>query len=399
MAAKIDGAGKIMGTPIIMDTTEISFFASNKIYSVINSEDKQKIGLFKVNSRNDALYLVTTKLFEKSLEPLQKNYLHVPMPGKNDFLTEFQLDNQGNFVFAKAAQNYQSGNINEVSLLTVNADDSNASEYKIDLQKIFLDDFKVKVDNNNNHYILTSFYSKSRIGNVEGIFATIWDKQTKTTRSTTLNVFDDALRSDAKGQNSMKSAFNDYFLQNLIVKKDGGFLVAAESFFTTTRGGAFNRYDFLYGSPFMRPLDYYYFNPYGSGVYGYPFYRNNNLNTGNRYYAQNITVFSFDKTGKITWSNVLNKSQYDDQTDAFISYQVLNTGDQLHFLFNQQEKRTQLLVDQSVTPAGQVSRHPTLKNLDQGFDFMPRYGKQTGIRQMIFPCIYRNYLCFARIDL
>jgi hypothetical protein len=399
MAAKIDGTGKIVGTPAVMDTTEISFFASNKIYSVISSEDKQKIGLFKINSRNDERFLVTTKLFEKNLDSVQKDYLQIEMPAKNDFLTEFQLDNAGNFVFARAVQNYTSGNISEVSLITKNLGDTTSTEYKIDLQKVLLDDFKVKVDNNNNHYILTSFYSKSRVGNIEGLYAAVWDKQTKTTRSVTLNVFNDALRSDAKGQNSMKAAFNDYFLQNLIVKKDGGFLVAAESFYTTSRGGAFNRYDFLYGSPFMRPLDYYYFNPYGSGVYGYPYYRNNSFGSGSRYYAQNITVFSFDSTGKINWSNVLNKNQYDDQTDAFISYQILNSGDQLHFLFNQQEKRLQLLVNQSVTPTGQISRNPTMKNLDEGFDFMPRYGKQIGMRQMIFPCIYRNYLCFARIDL
>ncbi len=100
----------------------------------------------------------------------------------------------------------------------------------------------------------------------------------------------------------------------------------------------------------------------------------------------------------MSWNTVLNKNQYDDESDAFIGYSLLNTGDQLHFLFNQPEKRLQLLTDQSVSPLGKITRIPTLRNLDQGYDFMARYGKQTGSRQIIFPCMYRNYLCFARLD-
>ncbi len=88
-----------------------------------------------------------------------------------------------------------------------------------------------------------------------------------------------------------------------------------------------------------------------------------------------------------------------DDTDALIGYQMVNTGDQIHFLFNQQEKRTQLLSSQSIAPSGQLIRNPTLKNLDKGYDFMPRYGKQIGMRQIIVPCMYRNYLCFARVEL
>jgi hypothetical protein len=138
------------------------------------------------------------------------------------------------------------------------------------------------------------------------------------------------------------------------------------------------------------------FSPYG---YGYPWGRYNSFGQTTRYNAQNIAVFSFDSTGNIDWKNVIVKNQYDDETDAFIGYSLVNTGDQVHLLFNQQERRTQLLSDQSITPSGQVTRNPTLKNLDQGFDFMARYGKQISSRQIIFPCMYRNYLCFARLDL
>ena len=43
------------------------------------------------------------------------------------------------------------------------------------------------------------------------------------------------------------------------------------------------------------------------------------------------------------WSSVIGKNQYDDESDDLLSYQIMNTGGQLHFLFNQQEKRNNLL--------------------------------------------------------
>ncbi|MEJ0105648.1 MAG: hypothetical protein WDO19_25160 [Bacteroidota bacterium] len=57
-----------------------------------------------------------------------------------------------------------------------------------------------------------------------------------------------------------------------------------------------------------------------------------------------------------------------------------------------------LLNDFTVGPDGQINRNPTLKNLDKGYEFMPKYGKQVGSKQVIMPCIYRNYICFAKLD-
>jgi hypothetical protein len=107
---------------------------------------------------------------------------------------------------------------------------------------------------------------------------------------------------------------------------------------------------------------------------------------------------SFDKNGKPEWTNVITKEQFDDQSDDLISYQIMNTGGQLHVLFNNLEKRVQLLNDFSITPDGKVNHSPTLKNLDRGYEFMPKYAKQVSARQIIVPCLYRNFICFAKID-
>jgi hypothetical protein len=76
----------------------------------------------------------------------------------------------------------------------------------------------------------------------------------------------------------------------------------------------------------------------------------------------------------------------------------MNTGGELHFLFNIYERRTLLLNDQSINAEGKVTRYPTFRNLDRNIEFMPRFGKQVSARSIIMPCQFRNYLIFAKID-
>ena len=52
MAAKINSNGKINGIPKQLDTTAIPFFATNKIYNIIISENKQRIAIYKINTKD-----------------------------------------------------------------------------------------------------------------------------------------------------------------------------------------------------------------------------------------------------------------------------------------------------------------------------------------------------------
>jgi|GEM_PF-59252 len=397
MAVKLDNKGKKMMEPIQLDTTDINYFASNKIYSIINSEDKQRIMSYKVNSKDDKLHIVTTVLFDKNLSLLHKTRIGIQMLDRNDFLSEFQLDNDGDLIFVKPSGTAQNDNINKVVMFTKAANADEVSFIDLKLNNINLDDISVKVDNFNKRYLISSFYSAKRRGNVDGLYCFLWDKVQGKELLSASTTFSEELRNDAKGDNSIKGAFNDYFVRNIIMKKDGGFIVVSESEYTSTRGGINNsRWDYLNGSPYWGSNNYYNNSSYG---YNYPWSRYNSFNNITRYYADNIAVVSYDATGKMEWSNIINKSQFDDSNDNFIGFTLANTGDQLHFIFNVQEKQTLLLSDQNISPEGQITRNPTIKNLDKGYDFMPRKSKQVGARQLIVPCQYRNYVCFAKVDL
>jgi hypothetical protein len=394
VAAKIDGNGKKVGDLIELDTTQINFAADNKVYSVISSEDKSKMMVFKINSKNKRLYHITTVLLDDKLNMLKKSRMSMEMEDRDDFLNEFQLDNDGDMVFTKFDR-INSENIGNAALVVKYAQADTFQYNKLNLEKTYLDEIHIKPDNFNKRFFLTSFYYKQRRSNVDGYYIYIWDKNLRQVVVEDTTIFSDELRREARGNSSTKTAFNDYFIRNIIPRRDGGFIVASESYYTTSRGGGWNRWNYLYGSPFMRSYDYYYYSPYYSNsLWSNRFNDNQNV----RYQADNVTIVSFNKSGQKEWASVISKEQFDDQSDDLISYQVMNTGGQLHFLFNNMEKRTQLLNDFGLTPDGKINRNPTLKNLDRGYNFMPKYAKQVSARQVIIPCLHRNYICFAKLE-
>ena len=78
-AVRVDGEGKRIGEVQTLDTTHIGFAANNRVYSVISSEDKSKIMVYKINSKNKRNFLMTTVLFDDKLNQLTRSTFNVSM--------------------------------------------------------------------------------------------------------------------------------------------------------------------------------------------------------------------------------------------------------------------------------------------------------------------------------
>lgn len=426
MGVRMDADGKRVGEPVVMDTTQINYSASNKIYSVINSEDKEQILVFKISKKLEKQHTVSVVHYNKNLVELNKDQISIAMPDRNDQLTGFEVDNRGNLVFMRTSSTLRQENaINKLSLIIKPAESSDAASIRVkdvEIKSMFLDDVHLKIDNQNKNLIITALFTKVRRGNIDGIFNYVFDSEAMLERASVSTVFDEQLRNDSKSDNSLKTAFNEFYLKNIVVRKDGGFIVAAESMYTNSRGanGPISRWDMMaMGGPMgmMTPMDFYMWNGgwgmnpwmwnspmmWGSPWGMSPWMMNPMWGRGaqnvNRFYADNVAVLSFDANGKMEWGNVIRKSQFDDNSDNRLYYGLANTGDKLHFIFNIQDRRDWVMIDQSIDGDGQITRNPSIKNLDKGFDFMPRYARQIGARQIIVPFMHRNYLCFLRLEI
>ena len=397
MAAAIDGNGKLLKTPFDIDTTHINFLADDKIYSTINSEDKSKIMVYKIQKKNDKFNFVTL-LLNDSLNLLHKSRIETPYEEHKDIFSDFFVDNSGNFVFTKGTKSGSRDYLQKLMLVTKGPQDDNFTLHELNLSQNYLDEIKLKIDNKNQEYVINSLFYKKKNGNIEGLYTVVWDKKNDTLVSQNFAEFIDSIRAQAKSEGGTKLALNDYFIKDVILKKDGGFILTAEAHTSQSHGTPWNRYDYLYGSPSLSPYDSYYLNSPSSYWYSgrSPYYYNNGGQV--RYDYENIVVVNLDNTGNLVWSNVVHKSQFDDDNDNFLSYGIVLTGGKLHFLYNELERHNQLIHDQSVSADGAITRNPPLRSLDRGYEFMPRYGKQVSSYQVVVPCMYKNIICFAKIE-
>jgi hypothetical protein len=399
-AVRINGQGKLEADPVALDTTTINFFASNKIYNVLYSEDKQRIGIYKVNNKDESRYIFTSCIFDNLLNRLSKETTMIPMRPNADFLTEFALDNDGWIGFVKEAGNVNSeSTVQELSLMVKQPGVDTLASYPIAIPNIYLDNIRVKVDNANKHFVIVAFYAKQKRGNIDGLFSILWKRNADSALTSKVFEFNDQLKSNAKSEGSTRAAFDDFFLQNVVVRKDGGFVALSESVYSSSHGVYNNRYDY-YSNPNFNNSNYYlYNNPFGSGYY-YPWVNPYGYNYPQltRYYADNIAIMAFDSSANMQWTTIVQKSQYDDNSDNFIGYGIYVSSGQVDFLFNQFSKRTLLLQSESLDITGKIKEAPTLKELDKGYQFMPRYMKQVSSREVLIPCQYRNYLCFAKLE-
>ncbi len=393
MAVKMDDNGKKIGEPVEIDTSRISTLADNKIYTAISSEDRQKIMLFKIQARYQKMSMVTL-LFDNQLRLIKKSRELKEYNDRKENYDNFSVANDGSFVFTYDKQTNNRENSNELSLVIKAPLADEFVYHKIELDKKYIDELNLKIDNLNNRYILNTFFYNKYRGNIEGLFTYIWDNGRVGKYAAEFAELYDTLRYEAKKDGQLRFAFNNFLIRQVVVKRDGGFILTAEDFSSQTRGynDTYNRWDYL-NNPNSLYSNSYYYNPY----YGYYRPRNSYFNQSVRYYAENIVVFSISKEGKNEWSKVIQKDQFDDDDDNFLSFSTMNSGGEIHYLFNG-DKKNQIISDQSLLPDGTIKRNPTLKSREKGYAFMPRLSKQVGASQIIVPCTYRGFICFAKID-
>ena len=386
MGVKLDSLGKKLGEPKELDTTSVGLLSDNKIYNVSYSDDRQKVMVYKIQRKSEKFYY-TTVLFNSRMELQKKSRMLLTYDERRNVLSDFLIDNDGNFVFALGHKSGLKDYINKVSLVVKETATDSFAIHNIETGKIYLDELQLKVDNPNRHYIISSFYYTKKHGDIEGLFSAVWGKDQSRQTVESMIPFSDTLKAEAKTEGPQRMAFNNFFIKNITLKRDGGYIIAGEDYYTQSNSNPWNRMDYLYNYPYS---SYDYYSPGSYNNYRWRSYNNNSSQA--RYYYDNIAVFSLDTAGKMQWNNIIHKSQYDDDTDNFLSFAVFNAGSQLHFLFNEKERKNQLLSDAALQPDGEVLRNPTLKSLDRGYEFMPRLGKQVSAREVIVPCYYRNYI-------
>ena len=391
-AVKLGDTGKKISKPVLLDTTAINSFATNKIYTTAFSEDKKKILIYKRNIRNDQ-FLLASKIFDNDLNELEQFRQVFLFNKRKDNFTDLFIDNSGGFVFAKTTKKRTGENASTMELMIHKSKIDSLYHFELDLKEKSISTPMIKIDNLNGNYIINALFYADNNKNIEGLHTTLFDFKAFGIKNTAFNSLSlSNLNSTAKNNSSN---YDNLSPRNIIVKKSGGFLMVAEDYFTESlySDNQWNRNDSYF--PNTSASEYYLYNPY------YNSYRPLSSNYGQstiRYYYNDLVIASLDSSLNMEWNNAIVKKQYDTENDNFLSYSYLNSGKEIHFLFIENNNQRALISNNSLFTNGEIKRYPAVKNEEKNYEFMPRLGKQTGINQIILPFLYFNKIGFAKLD-
>ena len=395
-AASMNGAGKLMGVVMDLDTTKQGVFSNKTSYSFSWSEDKKKLLLYKIQTKSD-VYNQLTKVYDENFTLLDSSRITLTYNDNREDFGDLQIDNEGTVLFTKIKENARQEYVNTLEIIFKKLKSQQLITVDIPLDKQLIQDPLIKIDNLNKNYIVNTFSYKKNGGNVDGILTAIINRDSLKLTKKTINIFDDSLRSKLSGKPDWRTAYDNLNIRNIILKKDGGFIALTEEYYKQRRFGnnfndGYNNFNSRYFNSYS---DYYLYN---RGYYGY--YRPFNDGNGRDvvYNYNDIINFSFNKDLKLQWSSVINKTTSDVENDNFLSFTNLNAGGEIYFLFLQKDNNRQILSNHALQPDGNTKRYATLKGREAGYNFMPRLSRQTGAKQMIVPCIVRNNIAFAKID-
>lgn len=394
---RLNNLGDPVVSPKIIDTSRVSFFSDNKIYSSTTSDDKKQILIYKRNIKADQIYLSAITL-DVDLKIVDRYKEQLPINVRKESYSDFYINNEGVFVYCKQGFNHQGDYANTLTIFSHHPKEDSLRSRELDIKELFISDPILKFDNFNNKLVIASLYYQNKRGNVSGIFATQVDPLTLQVYNRLVNRFSNTLKEAINKNNHNRNDFEDLLLQQIIPKKNGGFLLLAEDFYSETYSN--NRWDrnlyYPYYSPYSSLNDYYLYNPYGL------YYRPDDASRNNqnvRYYYNDIIVASFDSLYNLKWDVSVSKKQMDVEQDNFLSYILVNTGKEINFLFLNNEGNKNIISRNSVSSTGEVKRYATINSFEKEYEFMPKLSKQIGSNLLIMPFFYLNRLGFAKIEL
>lgn len=394
-AAKLNPAGNLVTDPVVLDTTAIGFFASNRIYSVAYSENKQKILVYKRNIKNDQLALAT-KVFNSELTALDSTRQVVAYNNRKEQYSDISIANNGSFVYAKTIKRQARDAAGNLEVVAHSFGEDTLKTYPLATQDHLIDQVVMKIDNLHNRYVFSAFSYDEPRGNIDGIFTAVLDGNGVAPIRQVFNKLPDSLRNAIEGTASFKTAFDDLLGQQLLLKKNGGFVLVGEVFYSQTivNNNVWNR-NYYNDLGYSNLNNYYLYNP---GYFGYRPWNDYGRQESTRYYYKDILTVYIDSSLQLQWNNLIHKNQSDTDNDNFLSFSLLNAGNQMHFFFLEKDRQRGVVSNYGLLPNGQFIKHPTLKSFDRGHEFMPRLSKQIAANQLVMPFVFDGRIGFARID-
>jgi hypothetical protein len=217
-------------------------------------------------------------------------------------------------------------------------------EVAIDLGELYITDLTLKIDRDENLFLAGFFSHQSTEAIIGTCFFKLNNKLEEEVRSSQ-RFSDEFLNNFLRDKQIERGReLQNFYLDNIILRSDGGVLMIAEKFYTT-----FNSYVDIYGAWVDQKI----------------------------YHYDEIIVSSVSANGDLEWSAVVPKRQQSERRD-YLSYLDVVSGDNLYLIYGYQPRKDpRTLYVNSVDFDGKVGeREMLIPNTSFDDSFFPRYSEQ-----------------------
>ena len=367
----LDASGNYTGIPVKADELDADNVDDESRPDLLVSKDESLVALAcRMQREEGGTPKFRIAVCDNSLTPLYQKEIQ-PDAGERSFAAlDIQLSDSGNiyllgtvFTAEKKAKTPLSGNY---ALLAWRRSNDMLQLHELSAAGKVLIDASLAVDNLNDAAVISGFYSDNTGSTLSGIF--YFSLQSSPLSASgevkTSSFSEDFLKKFSSVKKEGKGLVN-YSIDRMLLRKDGGAVMAAESYSTYSN----SYYD--YYSQML--ISHTYYN-YGS-----------------------IMTLSVNPDGSLLWSDVLNKEHNStDDEGYYSSYCSAVYGAKMYYIYNKYiETKTSVMLT-TVTSKGDQNTLVLFNQLDN-IVAVPRAARQIEQDVLLLPAYKENQLCIARI--
>jgi hypothetical protein len=226
----------------------------------------------------------------------------------------------------------------------------------------------LSIDNRNRKIVVAGFYSDATNYSVAGTFYTSLDATSLSMLATKTEAFETGFLSRIIGMSQANKGkeLTDYYIDRVILRNDGGAVILAESYYTTT-----STYYDVFQQTYMTRMNYHY---------------------------NGIIAISLHPDGRIHWPQVINKSQVTQEDGGFYSsYTHLAYGSKIYIVYNDFSGRSNRVMMVSLNNSGESSSEVLFKP-GEDISLIPRAGRQIDQNVLVIPGERDDKFCYLKLS-
>lgn len=329
---------------------------------VLFSQDKKSFGIY-INESNDAgqnIHLIT---YSSEGKIKNKNF-QIKYSNSLLYLNNFMLANEGDFYLSGQLKNKENKKQRSQYLFCFLTETNSVVEKMVTDFNSPISDLIIKYNPVTKEVVCGGIGVDNNSYTGSGIKLVIADSLLNF-REVNYAIQGSSLKDLVGERNSSGMSLDNYTIQEMILREDGGALMVAEAQYMSE----YSFYD-QFTQTFNRRTEYHF---------------------------DNIVLFSVDATGKIDWCKVIKKDQVSmDDFGIFSSFASYNNNEEIGVLYNKDSGRNFELMHFLISKDGQLSSKRINKsNIDA---IIPKYNRQTGATETCVPVIIKKQLFLAKFE-